>query len=206
MNYKQAIHYICFLFSCYYVYIMLLIWSKSWNYTYWLLLFLISIKFGPPKFLCPKSVYWCWKQPVSTPIYIYLGGTKNTSLPIYLRRIKYQSLPRIPMTQSSLIFDFDICSFQYSFYKCCCSWGGGGPERVLWAPLVGFRRESCKFCNFMHLNLSQMRFEWPWGDNFAWNYKFKLRSFACFEQISSNSTEIKITPCEDFETFKRANH
>ena len=40
MKYKQAIHYICFLFSWYiqyYVYIMLMIWSKSWNYVYWLL-------------------------------------------------------------------------------------------------------------------------------------------------------------------------
>ena len=42
MKYK---HNICFLLSRYYD-IMLLIWSKSWNYVYWLLLFLKRIKFG----------------------------------------------------------------------------------------------------------------------------------------------------------------
>ena len=35
-----------FLFSGHYVDIMLLIWSKNWNYIYWLLIFLIRIKFG----------------------------------------------------------------------------------------------------------------------------------------------------------------
>ena len=38
--------YIIFLFSGHYVDIMLLIWSKNWSYIYWLLLFLIRIKFG----------------------------------------------------------------------------------------------------------------------------------------------------------------
>ena len=42
MKYKQAMHYNCFLFSPYYVYIMSLIWSKSCNY----IIFLIRIKFG----------------------------------------------------------------------------------------------------------------------------------------------------------------
>ena len=30
-EFKQTICYICFLFSCYYVHIMLVIWSKNWN-------------------------------------------------------------------------------------------------------------------------------------------------------------------------------
>ena len=54
IKYKQAIPYIWFLFSRYYVYIMLLIWSKSWNYVYWLLLFLTRIKFGHAEISVPK--------------------------------------------------------------------------------------------------------------------------------------------------------
>ena len=55
-----------------------------------------------------------------------------------------------------------------------------------------------------------MRFERSRGDNFAWNYLFKLKKFHLFWvtpcQLSSNTTEIKITLFEDFETFQRANH
>ena len=68
MKYKQAVHYICFfLFSHYCFYIIFLIWSKSWNCSHWLLLFLIRIKFGAPKLVCPKLVYQCQKLPVWTP-------------------------------------------------------------------------------------------------------------------------------------------
>ena len=69
MKYKQAIHYICFLFlfSHYCLCIIFLTWSKSWNCIHWLLLFLIRIKFGTPKLVCPKSVYQCQKLPVWTP-------------------------------------------------------------------------------------------------------------------------------------------
>ena len=69
MKYKQAIHYFRFLFS-YYVYIMLLIWSRNWNYVYWLLLFLIRSKYvhaqiSVPKIGIPMSKRVCinpWKQ------------------------------------------------------------------------------------------------------------------------------------------------
>ena len=54
MKRKQVIHYICFLFSHYYVYIMLLTWSKSWNYIYWLLLVLTRIKLGHAQISVPK--------------------------------------------------------------------------------------------------------------------------------------------------------
>ena len=65
MKYKQAIHYFGFLFSCYYVYIMLLIWSKNWNYVYWLLLFLIRSKYvyaqiSVPKIGIPTSKRFCF--------------------------------------------------------------------------------------------------------------------------------------------------
>ena len=43
-----------FLFSCYYIYIMLLIWSKNWNYVYWLLLFLIRSKYVYAQISVPK--------------------------------------------------------------------------------------------------------------------------------------------------------
>ena len=45
MKYKQVTYCISFIPSCYYD-IMLLIWSKSWNYVYWLLLLLTRIRFG----------------------------------------------------------------------------------------------------------------------------------------------------------------
>ena len=54
MKYKRAAHYIYFLFSRCYVYIMLPIWCKSWNRVYWLLLFLIRIKFGHAQISVPK--------------------------------------------------------------------------------------------------------------------------------------------------------
>ena len=54
MKYKRAAHYIYFLFCRCYVYIMLPIWCKSWNRVYWLLLFLIRIKFGHAQISVPK--------------------------------------------------------------------------------------------------------------------------------------------------------
>ena len=62
---KQTVHYIYFLFS-HYVHIMLLVWSKNWNYPNYEIM---------PKLMCPKLVYWCQKQPVSTPAYIYVHWT-----------------------------------------------------------------------------------------------------------------------------------
>ena len=53
MKYKRAIHYICF-FSLHHVHVMLLIWSKNWIYVYYLLLFLISFKFGHTQISVPK--------------------------------------------------------------------------------------------------------------------------------------------------------
>ena len=62
---KQTRHYIYFLFS-HYVHIMLLVWSKNWNYPNYEIM---------PKLMCPKFVYRCQKQPVSTPAYIYVNWT-----------------------------------------------------------------------------------------------------------------------------------
>ena len=55
MKYRPAITYTCFLFSGHHVYFMLLIWSKIWNYFYWLLLFLIRITFGQAQINVPKT-------------------------------------------------------------------------------------------------------------------------------------------------------
>ena len=56
------------------------------------------------------------------------------------------------------------------------SWGSRGAVNSL----SGSSAESCKFCDFSHLRLSQMQFKWPWEDNFAWSYYFNLRCFANF--------------------------
>ena len=45
MNYKEAVHYICFLFSCHYV--------------NWFILFLVRIKYGHAQISVPKLVYQC---------------------------------------------------------------------------------------------------------------------------------------------------
>ena len=64
----------------------------------------------------------------------------------------------------------------------------------------GFRRwvagpwaEPHKFCNFVHLRPSQMQFDRSWGDNFAWSWYFKLRSFAHCESLTVNfpATQLK---------------
>ena len=47
---------------------MSLIWSKNWNCVYWQLQFQLKVNLGTPTLVSPKSIYWCQKQPPSTPV------------------------------------------------------------------------------------------------------------------------------------------
>ena len=58
---------ICFLFSHCCVYMMLLIWSKSWNYVYWSLLLLIRIKFGHAQNSVSKIIILMFKTTCINP-------------------------------------------------------------------------------------------------------------------------------------------
>ena len=67
---KQIIHYIYISFSHCYVHIMLLIFFvKKLELCLMVGSVLLKIKFGHAQIqaqVCPKSVYWCWKQPALT--------------------------------------------------------------------------------------------------------------------------------------------
>ena len=67
MKHKEAIHYICFSLSCHYVYIMLLVWSRNWIMFTGYFYFWSGLNLVSPKLVWLKTVYRCWKQPVSTP-------------------------------------------------------------------------------------------------------------------------------------------
>ena len=61
-------NYISFLFSHHYVHIIFVICSKKMELRLIVVSVLLKIKFGHAHLVCPKSVYRCRKQAVSTPV------------------------------------------------------------------------------------------------------------------------------------------
>ena len=66
MKFRQAIHYIYFLFSCEYVHIMLLIWPETG------IMFTCSFNFTSWYSAQNQYIYQCQKQPVSTPTHFFI--------------------------------------------------------------------------------------------------------------------------------------
>ena len=141
-----------------------------------------------PQWLCANSCTWAHV------VRLHIAGTNEPKYIYIIYYIYTQAFIQVLLTVA--IFTIKIKLSNKGGHpqdKCSCNWGSRG--LILW------------FCAFKAM--ADVIWVASRGQ-FCMKLQFQIGMFGLFwvshRQLSSTTTEIKITPFEDFETFKRTHH